>query len=649
MSGDNSKASDLENERVAEKRYAKKVRSEAQKQVMKASSWAGHGPARAPNLPIGELFGRVALSKPDSMLFGRNDFYIGERHTNVDGVEVYSWAAPIACTFYRQNHQHSAYEGLGQLCDDVAVIRTFTHSKGRIHDFTDDIVGINVPPEQFARRGLNVPAPPSRRPLPGTVTVPGGVQLPGPGASQEDWTPPKQGRSSAQHLTPVRAEAALRAQLRVPRTKSLASVLATMQPDQYELVTLPAKTNVVIEGQPGTGKTIVAAHRAAYLVNDETPDANAVAGTILLVGPTSGYSNHVRSVVQRLADRPDGIKVLSLPELMKVILGRNTEPTGTASTSWRDVDHQLGLFARSAIRRLKDADGVTPTIDQVYEYLRRNGTPKNPVAKDADWGMYLWRLPSFREALPSRMHATLLAFIKWLVSPAASLSRIELVIVDEAQDVSGLEWLLLEEMNRAQAWTIIGDLHQRRSDHTPSSWESVFEVLAIDVATPIRTLKRGYRSTKPILEFASRLLPRRDRSIIAFQEDGPLPVIQKVEPKKLGAAVVRHVERLHLSYPQGTVAVIGADTTAVVKSLHACRWRTTGLNSPVWELHEREVSVMDADSARGLEFDAVIVVEPAHFAVNLGRSGPLYTALTRPNRELIVVHSAALPKALVRS
>lgn len=49
---------------------------------------------------------------------------------------------------------------------------------------------------------------------------------------------------------------------------------------------------------------------------------------------------------------------------------------------------------------------------------------------------------------------------------------------------------------------------------------------------------------------------------------------------------------------------------------------------------------------RGLEFDAVIVVEPSDFPKNFGRHGPLYTALTRPNRELVVVHSRALPEAL---
>lgn len=60
------------------------------------------------------------------------------------------------------------------------------------------------------------------------------------------------------------------------------------------------------------------------------------------------------------------------------------------------------------------------------------------------------------------------------------------------------------------------------------------------------------------------------------------------------------------------------------------------------------MTVLEPDAARGLEFDAVVVVEPADFPQNYGRLGPLYTALTRPNRELVVVHSKLLPDALRR-
>ena len=71
-------------------------------------------------------------------------------------------------------------------------------------------------------------------------------------------------------------------------------------------------------------------------------------------------------------------------------------------------------------------------------------------------------------------------------------------------------------------------------------------------------------------------------------------------------------------------------------------------NPQIWERNGRNLAAIDPDEARGLEFDAVIVVEPADFPQNYGRQGPLYTALTRPNRELAVVHAKPLPDALRR-
>ncbi len=58
------------------------------------------------------------------------------------------------------------------------------------------------------------------------------------------------------------------------------------------------------------------------------------------------------------------------------------------------------------------------------------------------------------------------------------------------------------------------------------------------------------------------------------------------------------------------------------------------------------VRVFSPQSARGLEFDGVVVVEPAAFDQNVGRDGQLYTSLTRATKELTVVHSQPLPKVL---
>ena len=59
--------------------------------------------------------------------------------------------------------------------------------------------------------------------------------------------------------------------------------------------------------------------------------------------------------------------------------------------------------------------------------------------------------------------------------------------------------------------------------------------------------------------------------------------------------------------------------------------------------------VLTPDAARGLEFDAVIVIEPGLFPRNLGRQGALYTSLTRANRQLVVVHNRPLPAELTRN
>ncbi|MFM8858217.1 MAG: ATP-binding domain-containing protein [Actinomycetota bacterium] len=242
--------------------------------------------------------------------------------------------------------------------------------------------------------------------------------------------------------------------------------------------------------------------------------------------------------------------------------------------------------------------------------------------------------------------APLIAFIHWEIQKPDSLRFVEHVIVDEAQDVTPLEWLLLDEINEADAWTILGDLNQRRSDHTLATWAEVLEVIAIERETPIRKMQRGYRSTRPILEYANQLLPRDQRPVFAFQESGPLPTIRKVRERDLGDRALDELERLLDAYPSGTVAAICQTPSVVTNSLRIVGWVNDGRNRSIWTKGDRAVNILVPDAARGLEFDAVVVVEPAAFPTRYGRLGTLYTALTRANRELAVVHATPLPKSL---
>lgn len=654
----------LEDERTAQRLYRRKVQEEARKPVNYSAPantvYTQDSRPRTGSLPEGLLIGRILLAESHSCLNGRRDFYIGDRHAKLDGIEVFSWAAPVACTFFRGENHHS-------WCDEVLLIRSFGHDGDQISGLVDDVVSEPAPTTSFPKRGLSIPLVPDRpnlrldtsreqnlapTPLDHSVRgLPSDLEdtddlLP---ASQESATAPALPDSAPPRDTraapPIRAEDLLRARMAAPRTRSLTPVLATLQPDQYALVTRPAMRSVIIEGHPGTGKTIVATHRAAYMVNDSSPARNELSGNVLLIGPTKEYCAHVRKVVGGLSGNSPRLLVRSMPELMHEILDLREEPKGPSSRLWQDVDAKLALTVRSSITRLRNKLSATPTSRETFEYLRTEAANKLPADQVEDWAQYLRSLPPFEEALTYRSHTPLLAFIRWEVAKPRKLTGIEHIIVDEAQDVHPLEWMLLREMNEEDSWTIIGDLNQRRSDHTLASWRLVTDILAVPKGDPdVCRLERGYRSTKAILEFANRLLPRNERELLAFQQDGPGPKITRVRPTEVDDAVLAEINRLQSIYPQGTVAVITVDPTGVRRHLGIAGWATE--SGRVWNKDGRQVTVVHPDTARGLEFDAVVVKEPSAFPKNFGRRGLLYTALTRPNRELAIVHSTALPAEL---
>jgi len=124
-----------------------------------------------------------------------------------------------------------------------------------------------------------------------------------------------------------------------------------------------------------------------------------------------------------------------------------------------------------------------------------------------------------------------------------------------------------------------------------------------------------------------------------------------VGPKQIVSVATEAAERLTIRYHQGSVAVISYRQKIVdeiERSLTKRRWRKDREGGRSLRRDHRgcRLSVVRPVEARGLEFDAVVVVEPADFKPNLGRHGELYTSLTRANHELVVIHSKAMPKEL---
>jgi DNA helicase IV len=168
-----------------------------------------------------------------------------------------------------------------------------------------------------------------------------------------------------------------------------------------------------------------------------------------------------------------------------------------------------------------------------------------------------------------------------------------------------------------------------------------------DGAAP-QVIERGYRSTQPILDFAKALLPRGERGAQSLQQEGPVPTVTRAtRAGERDPLAVREAERLLAAYPGGTVAVISVENHALEKSLLAAGWRRSE-HPGDWQKDGRVLALRSPESARGVEFDGVVVVEPGAFPRNLARVGPLYTSLTRANRELAVVHHQTLPDELRR-
>lgn len=667
----------VSDEQAANARYFeildRQDRSRIETQGSRSTFWTGTGRGRAPTLPRGPLIGRVALDAPNEFVDGASEYYIGARKTDANGLLVFSWAAPIACTFFRGVDDYPLF-------DRVVAIRTLLHSPAaEVVDLSDELLDPQLDEAPFARRELRVPAPPKS--AAGNDETAANVMVPtvrvlataspdvDVDTSSEARPPSLRGALARRapelrpelHRTahvPLRAPDALRSALEAPRTQGLTSVLSTLQPDQYDVVTRSIHEPLVVQGHPGSGKTIVAAHRAAYLLH---PESGAVADRapgdqvrhVLLVGPTPGHTQHVIGALDGLGVDRDSVDVLSLEQFLARLRGVRIPPLelrGPAEKGYRDVDQRLFALAGVAALGVDHSATTSETTTKiVYDRLRTNSTGDVPVTTDGEWSPFLTALPEWSTARTERHLHPLLAACAIQAGANPHLHAYDHVIVDEAQDVRPLEWALLDRVNVGGRWTIVGDINQRRSDYSFHSWGHLIAQLGLTAhAGPVEpvVMRRGYRSTGPIMRFANELVPKADRQVDTFREEGTEPAVDRVDAKSLLGFVADRIVDYAVRYADGTVAAITVDPTSLRRELAVEGWSAERAGAKWWHRDTLRVWVGHPDAARGLEFDAVVVVEPADFPLNLGRHGLLYTSLTRANKELTVAHSRTLPGGL---
>jgi DNA helicase IV len=191
------------------------------------------------------------------------------------------------------------------------------------------------------------------------------------------------------------------------------------------------------------------------------------------------------------------------------------------------------------------------------------------------------------------------------------------VVVDEAQELSEMDWRVLMRRCPGRSFTVVGDLAQRRSAAGARSWGAMLKPYVAD-RWVYRSLTVNYRTPAEIMAVAAAVLAgfapdvRPPDSVRAC---GVAPWSRQVRPEELAAAVEEFVR--DEAGREGTSVVIGPPGVP---------------------------GAVTAAETKGLEFDAVLVVDPA--AILADSAADLYVALTRATQRLGVVHEGPLPAAL---
>jgi hypothetical protein len=219
------------------------------------------------------------------------------------------------------------------------------------------------------------------------------------------------------------------------------------------------------------------------------------------------------------------------------------------------------------------------------------------------------------------------------------------VLVDEAQDLTAMQWRMLARRCPSGSMTLVGDFGQASRHGALRSWDEVLSNLPLHIPPHHVTLTVNYRTPAEIMDVANRLLPAAAPGVEParpVRSTGAYPEVLAVDAAGLVRTATDAARRS--STKGGTVAVIAPiETHAFLAEALADQ----GAVADSVEAIDAPIAVLSGLDAKGLEFDHVIVVEPARL-VAPDRAGLrlLYVVLTRATRHLVVVHSEPLPEAL---
>lgn len=203
------------------------------------------------------------------------------------------------------------------------------------------------------------------------------------------------------------------------------------------------------------------------------------------------------------------------------------------------------------------------------------------------------------------------------------------VVVDEAQDLTPMQWRMLARRCPNGSMTLVGDLGQAKHPWSAQNWSAVCALAAPTAPHRVLELTINYRTPEEVMRLAAAVLAEVAPGLLppaAVRSCGEDPVVNPSSTEGLAQAVREAARREAAAVAPGKVAVIHPPGT---------------VGEVGTDILEGTVAELDVERAKGLEFDSVVVVEPAAHS-----PAELYVALTRTTRRLVLVHSRPLPDTL---
>ena len=496
-----------------------------------------------------------------------------------------------------------------------------------------------------------------------------------------------------------------------PRTGPMRDIVATIQPEQDELIRRDAETTLCVQGAPGTGKTAVGLHRAAWLLY--TFPGRLTRSGMLVVGPNDGFLRYIAGVLPTLGET--SVWQVTVDEVTGAADAPGTDTDGAAALKH---DARMAEVCRRAVWNHlvdieEDAEGVhnglrwtlpSDTLIELRDRARgmsrgwdagrktfeasvanrvmRNIEDRTGRHLDNKWVGALKKQPDFKQVVDSawprltakqtlrRLYtdaafrdgacsgllslreADALAHGKGALKHSAAdillLDEIQAhlrllttqqtyghVVIDEAQDLSPMQCRAIARRCPTGSLTVLGDLAQGTTPWAATDWRAQMHHLAHDEAEHT-ALTTGFRVPSVIIDIANRLLPHLGVSVEparSLRDDG---TVEHFVTEDLALGTIDAVEKALVH--DGMVGVIAPD--------HILEDVRPGLPD------SDRIELVPARLAKGLEFDHVIVVEPAAFMRAHPDTDPaahrtglrhLYVAITRAVSRLTIVRARPLP------